>query len=147
MSEGEHIEVEPDTYGTATAPDWLSTTGTDSCIAVGIADDASRRAWLCHDSSIAEDGSTLQKMLDEAVSPGGNSLQIWILGGKMRAGSEESVRLASLAAIALVRAAAPHANITNRLGVGQGDIVLIFEAGCWKLYEEPDEGLTPGDLL
>jgi hypothetical protein len=84
LAMGEEVVVDMDGHwGRATAPEWLSTTGVSTCIAVAVSDDACQLAWLVHSPSFGHDIKPLEEMLFEATvnRPLGLGLKVCVFGG------------------------------------------------------------------
>ncbi len=70
-------------WKSARSPDWLTTLGVSTCIAVAIANDDSKKAWLIHSPTFGHDASQLEEMLADATKqdPNGVTLKVWVFGG------------------------------------------------------------------
>lgn len=129
------IEVDMDgVWETAEAPDWLTTLGVDSCIAVAIAHDASGQAWLIHSPAFGQsDISSLRAMLKDAVAshPAGVELRIWTCGALSDDDCEPEVTRAQAAVKHVVEQLAPAAQANFHWPQG-GNVELIYEEGQWR---------------
>lgn len=143
MTEGEEIEVPMFVWKGATAPDWLTTFGSASCIAVAVADDAAKRAWLLHDPSLSQSIAPLEEMLREAMggAPDGEGLSIWMLGAtQTNKDAAADVKDASAAIRAALDRLAPKAARQDLLGQEAAYVEVKLDAASgWQLRAAPSE--------
>jgi hypothetical protein len=131
----EEIQVGMDgEWRSATPPDWLTTEGVASCIAVAVSSDYLQRAWLIHAHSFGHDSASLEAMLSDAASyhPWGVGLNAVILGGTPAdANCESEAALAQAEVVRLIDSLVPKASVIYRWG--QANLVeMIFYGGAWQ---------------
>lgn len=130
----DEIEVDMDgEWRAAIAPDWLTTYGVSTCIAIGVADVIAKKAWLIHSPVFGHNSENLEEMLRDCVATrsAGCGLRVWVLGGDSVVSRDEA-KLAREAVIAAVEEVAPKAVVTV-CWKSVGMVQLIFTEDGWQL--------------
>ena len=131
----EEVSVDMDgQWHSATAPNWLTTLGVSTCIAVAIADNENQMAWLIHSPTFGHETKPLELMFAEAASkrPSGAGLNIWVFGGVAAdADCEDEAILAQEAVESLVSRSLPEADVCYRWRES-GNVQVIFRNKVWR---------------
>lgn len=132
----EEIQVADDgEWKWADDPDWLTTAGVASCIAVGVGHDASARGWLIHAPFFGHNPSEFEAMVQDALAQASNAggLKVWACGA-IPADDSEGCRIeaerAKTAVIEVIGRLLPMCSPTYLWGEG-GFVELIFANGGW----------------
>jgi hypothetical protein len=132
----EEIEVDMDgVWRAAQPPNWLTTYGVSTCIAVAVTCEQPKQAWLIHSPVFGHDPSSLENMLGDAIELAGSAqkLRVWACGGSPADGSAGACHEAKTArevVVATITREIPPASIELRWLQG-GDVEVMHEEGAW----------------
>jgi hypothetical protein len=134
LEEAVPVDMDGD-WKSTTPPDWLVTEGAASCIAVAIACDASKQAWLVHAPNYDHDDGMLRKLREmlcdaAAVGPRGNGLRVWVTGGVPAEGCEEEGAQAQFIVQNLINEIVPGAVTAYEWSEAER-VELIFDKESW----------------